>query len=183
MLAESAEVRFVGDGDRNVEAEAGGQHVAERHIPPAEVGSEVDEPVGSSRQPDHGDADAGEVVVDGYRRQQRLGELDRILDGLARGESTTRAVDADTVVHVTAEADRRHGDRIDRHLDGENDRPLGVGGDDRRRATGTGRLRRAALDDEAERRQLTDEIGDRRAIQSRERGELAIVTSARTRWT
>ena len=131
MLAEGAEIGLVGDRDRNVDTEATGQHLAERHVPPAEVGCEVDESVGPSREPDDGDADAGEVVVDRHRRQQRLGELDGILDRLARGESTPRSVDADAVVHVAAEPDRRHGDRVDSQFDGEDDGALGVGGDDR----------------------------------------------------
>ena len=130
MLAEGAEVGLVGDGDRNLDAEATGQHLAEGHIAPAEVGCEVDESVRPSREPDDGDADAGEVVLDGHRRQQRLGELDGILDRLARGESTTRTVDADTVVQMATESDRRHGDRVDSQLDGEDDSALGVGGND-----------------------------------------------------
>ena len=112
-------------------AEALGEHVAERHVAPAEVGGEVDEPVGAPRQPDDRNADAGEVVLDGHRGEQRLGELDGVLDGLARGEPTTRAVDADAVVDVATEADRGDGDGVDGQLDGEDDGPLGDCGDDR----------------------------------------------------
>ena len=87
VLAEGAEIGFVGDRDRDVEAEAFGEHLAERHVPPAEVRGEVHEPVGPSRHPDDRDADAGEVVVDGHDAEQRSGELDGVLDGLARARS------------------------------------------------------------------------------------------------
>ena len=91
----------------------------------------MDEPVGPPRETDDGDADAGEVVPDGHRGDQRLGQLDGVLDGLVGRESTTRAVDADAVVHVGTETHRRHGDRVDRQLDGQDDGALGAGRDDR----------------------------------------------------
>ena len=130
MLGEGAEVGLVGDRDRGVSAEALGEHLSEWDIPPSKVGSEVHEPVSPPRQTDDGDADAGEVVPDGHRGDQRLGQLDGVLDGLAGRESTTLTVDADAVVHVSTESHRRHGDRVDGQLDGQDDGTLGAGRDD-----------------------------------------------------
>ncbi len=144
---------------------------------------EVHEPVGASRQPDDGDADAGEVVVEGHRAEQRSGELDGVLHRLAGREAAALAVDAHAVEHVATEADRGDGDGVDSHLDGEHDRPLGDRGDDGRGTTRAGGLRRRALDDEPPCRQLTDEVGDRRAGQPGDRRAAVTARSARRAWT
>jgi hypothetical protein len=68
-------------------------------------------------------------------------------------------------VHYASEADRRHGDGIDRDLDSKGDGSLGPGGDHRRRPTGTGwRYARAFLD-QAESGELGYEIRDGRSIE------------------
>ena len=69
VLAEGAEIGLVGDRDRRVAAESFGEHLAERHVPPSEVGGEVHEAVGAPRQPDDRDADASEVMFARNRRQ------------------------------------------------------------------------------------------------------------------
>ncbi len=131
MFGESSEVGLVGDRDRGVAAKASSEHRSEGHIAPAEVGGQVDESVSTPRETDDGDADSCEVVAGGHGRDQRFGQLDGVLDGLVRRESTTLTIDADVVEDMGAEAHGRHGDRVDRQLDGEDDGALGAGSDER----------------------------------------------------
>ena len=86
--------------------------------------------VRSPRDPDNRDANAGEAVIVGQRTEKRLGEFHRVIHRLVRRESVARPVDAQTVEDVAPEADGRHSDRVDRQVDGEDDRTLRCRGND-----------------------------------------------------
>ena len=132
MFAQRPEIGLVGHGDVRVEpSQTLGEHVAERDIPPAEVGSKVDVTVGAPRDPDDRHAHPGEVVTLGQRTEKWLGEFHRVIDRLIRREAVPRSVDSHSVENVAPEADGRHGDRVDRQVDGEDDRTLWCGGHDR----------------------------------------------------
>ena len=62
MLRQGTEVGIIGGEDRDAEIDLGGEHGRERDVAPSQVGGEVDEAVGPSRDADDGDADAGQGV-------------------------------------------------------------------------------------------------------------------------
>ena len=72
-----------------------------------------------------------------------------------------RPVDPDQLEDVAAESDERDGERVDRDLEGQDDRVLGVRADERRRAAGVPSGAARSSDDEVGRDELADEPADR----------------------
>ena len=68
IFGESAEIGFVGHEDRMAQPEDGSEHLTEGNVPPAEVGGELDETVGSPGDPGDAHSDPGEARVGGQAR-------------------------------------------------------------------------------------------------------------------
>ena len=121
VLAPRSEVGLVGHHHRDVERQLPGKQLAERDVPPPEVGGEVDEPVGATGDPHHGDPDPGQGLT-GPGATSSSGSASR---DTSRTVSSGRSVaagtfDAQPVVDVAAEPDGGHRHRVDRQLDGED---------------------------------------------------------------
>ena len=82
------------------------------------------------------------------------------------------AFDADLLEDRATEPDERDGERVDRDLEGEDDRVLRVGPDDRRRPARRAQRSCSLLRDEVGGHELADEAADRAAGEARAGDEL-----------
>ena len=121
VLGEGAEVGVVAHVHRHRPVEGRREELAERLVPPAEVGRDPHEAVVASHDADDRDADTDQPLPRG-RREQRLAEALDFRHDVGRGHRFPPPVNADLPSDMTAEADDRDRQRVDRDLDGERDR-------------------------------------------------------------
>ena len=105
--------------------------LAEGHVPPAQVRRHRDEPVAAPDDADDRDADAD----DGVRRRPAPSDPSASSARsatIASTEEWPRGRSTRTMLEdLAAEADERRGQRVDRDLEGQHDRAVGLEPDER----------------------------------------------------
>ena len=119
VLRERPEVGVVAHMHRHRLVEGRREELAERLVPPAEVGRDAHQSVVASHHAHDRDADQ---PLHGGRHEQRLAEPLDLCHDVRRGHRFPPAVDANLMVDLAAEPDDRDRERVDRDLDGESDR-------------------------------------------------------------
>ena len=103
--AMTAEVRLVGERDRDGRPHREGQALAERFVAPAEVRGHGDEPVASADDADDGHADADEHVPGRQPIAEGRGQFGQAGRDVVHARSAARDVHANRVEHLAAKAD------------------------------------------------------------------------------
>ncbi len=159
-LREGAEVRLVGQVDRDPAPEDPFESLAEGNVGPTEVRRHRHEAIGPSDDADdgHPDRDLGSA---GPSRADDPDELGEIVGDLVRGRMAARPIDPDVVEDLAAQPDDRRGERVDLDVERQDDRALRVGADERRGSTGQPERCGRSLGHQAADDELADQAADR----------------------
>src|SRR6266542_71837 len=172
VLGERPQVRVVAQMHAQLGRHQLGEHPRERAVPPAEVGSEVNPPVGPAHGAGNAHADTDRPRARRYLLAQWIelfGDLDRDLVGrVASGLDARLAPGYD----VPAESHSRADQPVDLDVDRERERAVQTRTDHVRGPPGAFVAARHVLVDQPERDQLADQGADRRAVQAQALGQL-----------
>ncbi len=149
-----------------------GDHLGDRNVLPAQVGSRVHEAVRSTHHTCHSDPGANEGMTRRKPSQELSGQRGNAVDYVI-GVNVGGCVGLSRLVEdVPAQPDGGQRDRVDLELDGEDDGALWRDAGHRRRSPRTGSRNTRALHHQPQVDELSDESANGRAIQPSLPGQL-----------
>ena len=172
ILRDDRQVGLVGERDRDRRPHRHGEALAQRFIAPAEVRGHEDEPVAPAHDADDGHADPDERVLGGQPVAEGGGQLGQVGRDVIDARPAAPDVHPNGIEDLAAEADGGRRQLVDRDLQAEDDGPVRVRADQRRRPARRAVEGRSLLGHETAGDEVPDERADGAAGQAGVRDEV-----------